>query len=474
MKRGELETDLSTTNTWWRRPTAGRTWEQDDRDLRGQADTGLDYEPEPLRDIQAGGLYVLVGPRRVGKSVEVKRAISATIAGGVQPLRVIHAACNTWRSRDLVTLVQLLDDLSPPVNGPRYVFLDEITAIKDDWVAQVAWLRDQTSLRDDCLVLTGSSGERIDQARRDLADRLGPATDSTRLLLPMGFRAFCRFAGPSMPTGLPTIHARDVLGADAAAAFGELRPYLADLVAAWERYLQIGGLPRAVADWRTERAVSEQFVHAIWDTIHGDALATGDWSAAQSQMLLEALSKRLSSRVNKADVRRDLGDVHHDVLDLRLKRLHDAFVTWPCHLNQGNRPDLASQSKVYFVDPLHARLAHLRRPGVRPPDFTVLTEQQLGVALLRAHEREAPGSWRDEDTLLYYRSSTDAEVDFTGRWLGRIPFEGKYTEGAWRRETQTAMAAYQHCVLATRNVLQRDDERLACPAAYLAFVLDVA
>jgi uncharacterized protein len=118
MKRGELETDLSTTNTWWKRPTAGRTWEQDDRDLSGQADTGLAYEPEPLRDIRAGGLYVLVGPRRVGKSVEIKRAISATIAGGVQPLRVIHAACNTWKSRDLVTLVQLLDDLASGSSRP--------------------------------------------------------------------------------------------------------------------------------------------------------------------------------------------------------------------------------------------------------------------------------------------------------------------------------------------------------------------
>lgn len=472
MKRGELETDLSTTNVWWKRPTPGRAWEQDDRDLRGQAATGLDYAPAPLRDIQAGGLYVLVGPRRVGKSVEIKRAISATISSGVPALRVIHAACNTWKARDLVTLVQLLDDLAPPAEGARYVFLDEITAIKDDWVAQVAWLRDQTSLRGDCLVLSGSSGARIEQARRDLAGRLGPAIESTRLLLPMGFRSFCRLAGPAIPPGLPTVHPRDVLGTDATELFAELRPYLADLVAAWERYLQIGGFPRAVADWRSERSISDSFVNAIWDTIHGDALSTGDWSAVQSQALLEAVSKRLGFRVNKTDVRRDLGDIHHDVLDLRLTRLHDAFVTWPCHLNHGNRPDLASQSKLYFVDPLHARLAHLRRPDVRPPDFTVLTEQQIGVTLLRAHEHEAPGSWRDEDTLLYHRSSTGAEVDFTGRWLGRTPFEGKYTEGPWKRETQTAMAAYQHCILATRNVLERDGQRLACPAAYLAYALD--
>lgn len=91
-------------------------------------------------------------------------------------------------------------------------------------------------------------------------------------------------------------------------------------------------------------------MQAIWDAIHGDALRGGNWTPAQTQSLLEAIARHLSSRTNKSDVRRDLGEVHHDVLDLRLQRLHDAFVIWPCYLNEGGRPNLDAQAKVYFVE----------------------------------------------------------------------------------------------------------------------------
>ncbi|HLI15259.1 MAG TPA: hypothetical protein VKV23_04305 [Acidimicrobiales bacterium] len=87
--------------------------------------------------------------------------------------------------------------------------------------------------------------------------------------------------------------------------------------------------------------------------------------------------------------------------------------------------------KLYFIDPLHARLAHLRRTEVEPPDYPMLTERQLGTARLRAHGREAPGSLKEADAVLYYRSATGREVDFVGHWLSELPYEGKDTEGAW-------------------------------------------
>lgn len=471
LRRGELESQIARLNTWWR--PSGRAWEDDDRDLRPVREAPFAYEPRPLADLREGGLYMLVGPRRVGKSVELKRAISALINSRVPPRRVFHAACNTWAERDLVTLVDVIDSLAPADPAQqRYVFLDEITAIKDDWIGQIGWLRDNTSLRNDCVILSGSSAEELDKARRDLAGRRGDVVESTRTLLPMGFRAFCAVIGLQLPE-LAIVHPRDMLGQAAADAMRELRFYLNDLVAAWEQYLQCGGLPRAVGDWINDREVSASFITAVWDVVHGDALADGEWTATQSQGLLEAFALRISSPVNRADVRRDLGDIHNDTLVRRLRRLYDSFVAWPCYREQNNRPDLAAQEKVYFVDPLYARLASLRRPDtVRPPDLTQLTEQQLGVTLLRAREHDEPGTWTDFDSLMHYRSKTRKEVDFVGAWLRHVPFEGKYTEGHWLRETQTAVAAYGRCVLATRNVLDRDGERIAVPAAILAFLLD--
>jgi predicted AAA+ superfamily ATPase len=371
-------------------------------------------------------------------------------------------------------LVDVADALAPPdPRRPRYLFLDEVTAITDDWIGQITWLRDQTSLRDDCVVLTGSSAERLNEARRDLAGRRGGVLPATRTLLPMGFRSFCAVTRLAIHD-VPAVHPRDMLGREAEAAMHELRFYLDELVARWEHYLQIGGFPRAVRDWIADREVSRGFVEDVWDVIHADALADGDWTAAQSQALLDSLARRLTSTINKADVRRELGEIHNETLVRRLRRLQNAYVVWPCYRTRGNRPDLAAQEKIYFADVLQARLAHeRRRDAVQPPDLTQLSEQQVGVALLRARERDEPGTWTDFDGLMHYRSATRSEVDFVGPWLGRIPYEVKYTEGAWRRETQTALAAYGQVVVATRNVHERDENRVAVPAAILAFLLDV-
>lgn len=470
MKAGEIEQQLSATNLWWR----DSRWTNRDRDLKRAARAPFVYRPQVLADIRGSGLYLLLGPRRVGKSVEIKRAVETLISRGVDPRRIFHAACDGWRDSDLYTLIKSTDALAPPAEGPRYVFLDEITGVVGDWVARIKWLRDNTPLGDDCVVLSGSSSERLEDATKALAGRRGDIAKANRTLLPMSFRAFCAVTGVDVPA-VPFIHPRDLLGRDAEAAIRDLRIYLDDLVAAWERYLEIGGLPQAVGDWLSDRRVSDGFSEALWDVIHGDALVADDWTPAQTQTLLNAISMRISSPMNVSDLARALGEISRDTANNRLHKLEQNYVAWSCPRNEGNRAKLNAQRKYYLLDPLYARIAHDRSAG-RLPDYTHLTEQQIGAALLRVREAEEPGAITRQDALLYYRSATRAEIDFTAGWLDGVPYEGKYTEGAWLRETQTAIAAYGRCVLATRNVTDRlsDDKRelLAIPAPMLALLID--
>lgn len=474
MKRGELEHQLSKTNPWWRATSGGRGWAADDADLKAAAEAPFVYRPRPLDGISPGGVYRLFGPRRVGKSVELKRAIAETINRGVGGRRVVHAACDAWRVEDLDILVDALDGLSPSHDGPRYVFLDEITGIKGDWVTRIKWLHDNTSLRNDCVVLTGSSAESLEQARSELAGRRGSVVDADRFLLPMGFRAFCRASGIDLPR-IPTIHPRDLFGRESNETIQELRVYFNDLVPAWERYLDVGGFPRAVADWASDRMVSDAFLRDLWDVVHGETLRGEDrWTASETQRLLEQIASRMSNPFTIQSAARELG-VHRDALQLRLHRLIRGFVLWPCLQNDGkDRPRLRTQRKIYFLDPLHARLASHRSPDrVAPPNYTVLTEQQLGVTLLRAHEAEAPGTLPDFDHLLYATTPSRKEIDFTGAWLGGVPYEGKYVEGeTWLRDALTAESAYGRGVLVTRTITDRVRDLLAAPACLLGLMLD--
>ncbi|MFI5004868.1 MAG: AAA family ATPase [Solirubrobacterales bacterium] len=126
--------------------------------------------------------------------------------------------------------------------------LDEVTAVPG-WSQTIKELRDQdTTFREACVVLTGSSARDLEQARKDLADRRGGIADSDRLLLPMGFRAFCRALGGFEELPPAVIRPKDLLTPPAEPAILDLEPWSDALGDAWELFLDVGGFPRAVGE----------------------------------------------------------------------------------------------------------------------------------------------------------------------------------------------------------------------------------
>lgn len=470
MNEAEISRLLTAGNRWWREPQG---WTDQDPDLRRLRVAPLDYMPDPLDGIRPDGLYVLRGPRRVGKSVEIKRTIERLLADGVEPRRVLHCSCDGLNATDLRRLVRVgRDQLTRQVERPRYWFLDEITAIPN-WPQAIKWLRDNTAFGEDCVVLTGSSARDLEEVRKQLADRRGSARDSDRLLLPMGFRSFVRAVGVSGLPDVPAFHPRDFLDHACEQAADELLPWLDDLASLWEVHCRIGGFPRAVAHHQHDGDVGSSFVNGLWDVVHGDALAGDGLSAAQSLQLLRKLSQDLASPVNVTAVAGELGVGSHHTATRRIRDLVDAYLVWPCH-RRGERwlPNLRAQSKIYFTDPLIARIAHLRTGHLPEPDVSRISEQQLGLALVRRIAAGDPGRYADFTQVMYSRSSTGAEVDFCGEPLGSIAFEGKYTDTGLMRESQTMRAMFGgRGILATRAKLGEIDDARAMPAAFVAYLL---
>lgn len=468
MNQGQLARALTQGNAWWR--TAG--WERDDRDLRRLASSRLGYAPAPLADIVAGGVYVLRGPRRVGKSLEIKRCIADLIRSGVAPRRIIHFACDELGRGDLRRLVAAgRDTLTRGVTEPRYWFLDEITSVPD-WPATLKWLRDNTALQDDCVVLTGSSARDLADAQKQLAGRLGPPESPDRLLLPMSFRAFARAVGMTDVLDVPALRPKDFQTRDADAAIDELQVWLDDLLSAWELYLLVGGFPRAVADYLEHGDVQVDFTRALWDVVAGEAIRGANVSATQTQALLVRLTKNLASPLNLTEVARDIGVDSPHTSRARVQDLILAYLAWPCHqLGDHDLPRLGAQSKIYFTDPLLARLAHIRSDTAPIPDASQLSEQQLGLALLRCVERQEPGTFAEFRRIMVGRS-TRKEIDFVGPPIGQAGFEGKYVDDGWRQEALTVKARYGRGVLATRTVVDTTGPVWAVPAPIVAWLLN--
>lgn len=456
---------LAATNRWWR---DARDWRRDDPDLREADGAPFRYAGGVLDGLEPGGLYTLRGPRRVGKSVEIKRTIEALVASGTAPRSIVHAAVDGWRAADLGRLVSAAGLLTPP-GVRRYWFIDEITGITDGWPERIKWLRDNDDrFRNDTVVLTGSSARDLAASVKALAGRRGPAVEPDRVLLPMGFRTFTRLAtDEQVGAEIGPLRVADLTPRVLTEAAYALAPWLDMLVDAWEGYLLSGGFPAAVSSYVVEREVSSPLVRGLVDVVHGDAFRRADWSRAQTAVSMHRIARGLCAPCNISAVADDIG-VSFSSMRRRLDELQEAFVVWPCYREDALRPNLSAQAKIYFTDPVYARL-----DGAMAPDASVLSEQQLGMALWRSFERERPGSYMGFDRVLYHRTNTRKEIDFVGPELGGWAIESKYVDGRWQRDAQTLRCSGWRGIVATRSELNLDDsDVVAIPVSLLAWVLD--
>jgi predicted AAA+ superfamily ATPase len=469
MNDGQLRRLLTDRCAWWR----DRQWDRDDPDLAEAADAPFVYEPVPLGDLRQGGLYVLRGPRRVGKSVEIKRAIAAALALGANPRLVFFCACDGLSAQDLRRLIAVGQKDTMTLDGDRYWFLDEVTAVPG-WAGVIKELRDGDPVfRRSCVVLSGSSARDLREATKALAGRRGDVADSDRLLLPMDFRSFCLAIGGFDALPRLALRSRDLRTPQGRAAISDLSPYFSDLDHAWQSYLRIGGFPRAVSDFVQTADVSEGFAKALWDVIAGDAFQSAGMSDGAAAAFVERLGAGLAAPLNASAVARDVGLSSHHRVDDRIDALSFALLAWRCHRIGAGLPNLRAQEKVYFVDPLLAHLPHLRDERRHDPDDSRLSEQQLGMLLLRSAGDPGPAALLEATTVMYERTPSRAEIDFVGPDLG-TPFEVKYVDGPWRRAAGTLKARHGGGILATRTVFELDGAKSsvwAVPVGILAWLL---
>lgn len=259
-----------------------------------------------------------------------------------------------------------------------------------------------------------------------------------------------------------------------AAAYRTLLPWLDELVRLWELYLLYGGFPRAVAAAASGQPVPGDFVDDLFNVIAGDAFSNSRLGVAAEMALLERLWTGMAAPANLANIGKDLG-VSEPTVARHVEYLHDAHLLWRCPQRQetGWLPRERAQDKIYAIDPLVARLAHLRNSARIDIDPTVLTEMQIGAAIRRSILASNPGAGHD-DFLFYVRTPARKEIDFVSSSLAGATVEGKYCEdGGWTGEAATVNASEWAGVLCTRNVLDLDSNPAwAVPAGLLAFALD--
>lgn len=469
MNDSERKQHLLEFNPWWRN---GR-WHESDTDLAEARANGLTaYSPRPLAELAPGSLDLLLGPRRVGKSVAMKREIKFLLDTGVDRRVIAFCPCETLSQQDLRRIVKIAGDLAPGYEGDRYWFFDEITYV-DEWALVLKQLRDQTDLRTGTVVATGSSAAGLRQARGELGGREG-AGGGIRILLPMEFRDFVRELIPELAAGLPTetLALQDVHSEAGARYFQSLAVFSDEVARAWERFLDIGGFPQAVADARSNVDVQPATARGVWNILTGDVLRVGAMSDRDVLALLAKLVEGMTSPLNVTNITSALDIGSRNTIVNRIDRLCASFYTWRASVtHDGRRSVDGGQDKLYSIDPLIARLPSLRDKRVPPPDSPKMNEQQIGVALLHALISEDLSAILDETALMVQRNpDSGSEIDFVGPLLP-VPIESKYVSQGWKRESKALRDSYGEGIVLTRDVLDTSEALWALPSGVFAWAI---
>lgn len=404
----------------------------------------------------------------------MKQFIAERLRSGAPPRTILHVSVEGRSAQDLVDIVRrAASEWLVGEPGERFWVIDEITGVEGAWPEHIKRLRDSDpSFSADTVVLTGSSSARFEEARRLLAGRRN-AERGDRVLFQMGFAEVARALGQELPDP-PGLRVEALGAADTVEdAVSEYRPWIQVLIDAWDRYLQVGGYPQAVAaelHAPGQRSADATLTDALWDVIQGDAFEGSGLTHTQTQTILRSLASSLTSLFSVNSLARDVA-LHYSTVENRLDALRRAFIAFPVHREQGLAPKERAQPKWYFTDPRLARLASDLSAGTAP-NSTALAEQQVAVAFLRALEEEWPGAAMRHDRLLYYRSRTGAEIDFVSASFSATCVESKFVDRGWGRAFQTIEASGRSSgVVATRSGLKRHDGGWALPAGLLAFLL---
>ena len=179
-----VEIHLKRLNPWWQRGEV----DEDARKLRPRA--YLDAVRALLLAPQLRRAVVLLGPRRVGKTILIRHLIADLLARGVPPQRVAYVEMDhpLLHGRSLEVLIGQIEAIAPAGEGERYLFFDEIQSHKD-WEKHLKPLVDhRPDLR---ILVSGSAAAAL--KRQSTESGAGRFTDF--LLPPLTFSEYLDLRG---------------------------------------------------------------------------------------------------------------------------------------------------------------------------------------------------------------------------------------------------------------------------------------
>lgn len=401
-------------------------------------------------------IYVLRGPRQVGKTTLMMLKIRELIQAGVEPRHIFYWPCDLVEGPEkLVRIVTSYQDTARKDKTTRlYIILDEISSVKD-WQKGIKSLYDSGRLKKCTLVLTGSHSIDLRKAAETLVQRrgeVGRLKDKLpdKILLPTKFSEYAETRSEKVQKMVRDLDLlkrerrrsiwATILKGSMPKELGELQLLSKEVQTLFSGFLLSGGIPKVVNTYISTRTITKDLYEGYVGLLLRDI---GRWNGKEVilRQVVRRVVETLGTNVTLSSIRQETDVSSHHTTGAYLDFLRDSFVATVIHkldLHRGT-PDFKDSRKIHFEDPFifHAlRAWYLGRDPYRealnflsePEKLSKLVESVVSNHLVRLLFSYNPSTQFDYTSqLFHWESAGKKQLDFVLR-IGDeyLPVEVKY------------------------------------------------
>jgi predicted AAA+ superfamily ATPase len=446
--------DLAYWNGWWKNEESLHN----DKNIIDWRSSNFKWEPRLEKTIENEEVvYVLRGPRRVGKTTLVKLRIQELLEQGVDPHNIFYYPCDALESP--TQLRSVIDEYLSDVREKEewcFLFIDEVSMLKE-WQRAIKLLFDAGKFKDCTVLLTGSHSIDLRKGSESLAGRRGQIEKlrygtPDKVLLPAKFSEYVETLQPSLASKirelfLLSIDRRkqtffDLANGRIPSELKKLAIFSEDLSRLLEDYLVTGGIASAsheyVSTGKISRDTYATFVHFVVRDLC-------NWGQDESyaRQILRRLIETLASHVSWNVLKEDTEISDHKTAEAYV------VVSYHYRLNiNKTSADYNKEKKAYFQDPF---IFHACRSWVYGKDgfeesqeFLSKTENRsrlvecvVGNHISRFMFNLHPSSLYDPSNFVFYWTNKNKEVDFVIRMSNQfLPIEVKYSDNIGKSDAR--------------------------------------
>lgn len=438
--------ELFDQNPWWKDKGAiGQ-----DYSIQNWQGRKYHWRPRLLDEISLApfALHILSGPRQSGKTTALKLLIQELL-GTREPKSIFFFNCeNLADYKELGEALTLYLEFKES-NGIKQaiIMLDEITSPRE-WYRAVKSLIDRGKVRDDVVILTGSSSIEVRGETELFPGRRGHGKDL--VLHPLSFREFVGVVDPGLMGKIAPMHSMKELARKAPNALlfeKELGKHIG-------AYMTHGGFPLSVADFPGSREDAKR-AYLSWIK---NAVLKAERSDVVARQVMKVVVETQQSAVSWEGISKKIEIKSPKTVAAYLELLQSIFaVTIQYNLDiSGKKIRFGKNKKVHLRDPLLMEVFE-EWCLVRAQDRqSALAESILVEHLIRLFP-EKVFFWKDGYEV-------DAVVLEDGKLLG---FEMKWSE----RADAKAPKQLSSFVIVTRN--EYAEKPLKIPLGVFLSMLDI-